>query len=229
MAKKKNIPLTQLNQLIILRNFTTLHIKGIKWIVASKQIMEQWHDGWGIHFARQIQALACHYQRFEQLPPEKCGGKGHQSLFNNEGVQRAARAYLMGLNIGDVTPMKFRHTLNKQILPTLGYVLEVGLSERTAQHWLYKLGWQRTRLKKGIYMDGHERDNVREYWDNVFLYNMASFKRRIVCWEFNDSKLKHVEPQLGPGKKRVIAIFQDESSFHMNEYKQNIWCTVIVP
>jgi hypothetical protein len=59
--------------------------------------------------------------------------------------------------------MKFWHALNNQILPTLGYVLDVRLSECTARHWLYKLGWRQTRLKKGVYMDGHERDDVKEY------------------------------------------------------------------
>ena len=56
-------------------------------------------------------------------------------------------------------------------------------------------------------MDGHERDDVREYQNNVFLHNMALFKKRMVRWEFNNSKLERVEPQLCPGKKRVIMIF----------------------
>ena len=223
-AKNRNATLTQINQLIVLRNFATLRLKGLKRIVASEQIAEQWHEGRGIYFARQIRELARHYQRFEQLPPEKRGGKGRQSLFNDEAVQRAARAYLTGVHIGDVTPMLFRHALNERIFPTLGYVLDVGLSERTARRWLYKLGWRRTRLKKGVYMDGHERDDVREYRNNVFLRDMALFEKRMVRWEFNNSKLERVEPQLRPGEKRVIAIFQDESSFHANEYKQNIWC-----
>jgi len=58
-------------------------------------------------------------------------------------------------------------------------VLEVGLLERTAWHWLYKLGWWRTRLKKGVYMDGHERDDVKEY-RKVFLCDMAKFEKRMV-------------------------------------------------
>jgi len=73
MANEKNtmLTLTQINQLIILQNFTTLCLKGIKCIAASERIMEQWHEGQGVHFARQIQALACHYQKFEQLPIDK--------------------------------------------------------------------------------------------------------------------------------------------------------------
>jgi len=165
MANKDNmkLTLTQINQLIILRNFTTLRLKGLKRIAASTQIAEQWHEGQGVHFARQIRALARHYQKFEQLPVETQGNGGGRSLFNDEAVQRAARTYLTGLHIGDVTPKDFRCALNERILPTLGIMLEVGLSERTARRWLYKLGWRRTRLKRGVYMDGHEREDVKKY------------------------------------------------------------------
>jgi hypothetical protein len=30
---------------------------------------------------------------------------------------------------------------------------------------------------------------------------------------------------LGPGEKRVVAVFQDESSFHVNEFKKTTWYT----
>ena len=73
-------------------------------------------------------------------------------------------------------------------------------------------------------MDRHERDDVREYRDSSFLPLMASFERRMVRWEANESGLEHVEPKLGPDEKRIITIFQDESLFHANEYKQDIWC-----
>ena len=72
MANKDNmkLTLTQINQLIILRNFATLRLKGLKRITVSTQIAEQWHGGQGVHFAHQIRALARHYQKFEQLPVE---------------------------------------------------------------------------------------------------------------------------------------------------------------
>jgi len=71
-------------------------------------------------------------------------------------------------------------------------------------------------------MDGHERDNVRDY-RKKFLHDMAEFEKRMVRWELKGSELERVEPQLEPGKKRIIAVFQDESSFHVNKYKQSIW------
>jgi hypothetical protein len=83
-------------------------------------------------------------------------------------------------------------------------------------------------LKKGMYMDGHERPNVIEYQKNMFLPLMALYKKNMVQWVVNGSnsaKLMHIDPKLGLDDKRVIMVFQDKSSFHINEYKQTLWCT----
>ncbi len=53
---------------------------------------------------------------------------------------------------------------------------------------------------------------------------MAKYKSCMVKWvETTNRGFECIEPQLGPGKKRVIPIFQDESSFHAGEYKSNVW------
>ena len=74
----------RMNQLTILRNFATLRIKGMGRIAASEDIVRQWHEGTGIHFARRIRLLARHYQLFEQLPIESRGGDRGRSLLNDE-------------------------------------------------------------------------------------------------------------------------------------------------
>jgi len=79
-------------------------------------------------------------------------------------------------------------------------------------------------VKKGVYMDGHERPDVVEYRNNVFLPLMASFERRMVQWRPEGPNLVRVEPDLRPDEKRVIAVFQDESCFHANDNKQTSWC-----
>ena len=78
-------------------------------------------------------------------------------------------------------------------------------------------------LKKGVYMDGHERDNVKKYRKEFFLPEMAKYQRAMVKWQPDGSELKRVDPVLGPEEKRIVPIFQDESSFHANEYKQTMW------
>jgi len=48
---------------------------------------------------------------------------------------------------------------------------KLGISERTAQRWLIKLGWVWGRNKKG-YCDGHEREDVVEYREKIFCPRM---------------------------------------------------------
>jgi hypothetical protein len=215
----------QMNQLTILQNFATLHIKGLQHIAVSEEITWQWHDGAGIYFTHRIRFLARHYQLFKQLPPENRGGCRGHSLLNDEQIQAAARAHLSTLPKGEVTPKRFYHALHERILPNLGWMLRKPLSERTARRWLIKLGWRRTMLKKGVYIDGHESPDIAEYQKNTFLPLMALHEKKMVQWVVNESRLVRIEPDLGPDEKRVIAIFQDESSFHANEYKQTVWCT----
>ena len=144
-------------------------------------------------------------------------------MLNDEKVQAAARTYLFEQRIGDVTPQTFRHALNKRILPSLGYSLKSKLSERTAWRWLLKLGWRRKELKKGVYMDSHERSDVVEYCNKVFLTLMAKYERLMAHWIPEGDKLVRVDPVLEPGEKRIIALFQDESCFHVNDNNNTAW------
>ncbi|KAG1756197.1 uncharacterized protein EDB91DRAFT_1036495, partial [Suillus paluster] len=43
------------------------------------------------------------------------------------------------------------------------------ISVSTAQQWLQKLGYRWKKEKRGQYFDGHERDDVVHYHQNVFL------------------------------------------------------------
>lgn len=214
----KTLPLSRINQLLLIRNFATLRLKGVGRIDASLEIARQWHEGQGSHFARKVRALAHHYQVFEQLPLEKRGGYGNAlSPLKDERVQLAAREWLMSQSIGQVSPKQFRHALNNIILPSLNINLAKPLCERTARRWLVKLGWRQTQLKKGVYMDGHERDDVRKYRQEVFLPAMAAFESRMV--HFEGPELQQVEPTLQDGEKKVIANFHDECCFHVNDFK----------
>ena len=88
----KALPLSQVNQLLILSNFATLRLKGVSQINASHEIARQWHDGKGTYFARCVRALARHYQVFEQLPHEKRGGGQNAcSFLHDESVQNHCR------------------------------------------------------------------------------------------------------------------------------------------
>jgi hypothetical protein len=222
-AHRKGARLTTINQLLLLHNFATLRIKGIGRIAASQEIARQWHEGEGTHFARRVRILARHYQIYEQLPTQSWGGYRGYSILNDERMQSAAQDWLSKLPTGEVSPSRFCRALTDDILPHLGLNKD-SVSERTARRWLVKLGWRRTRLKKGVYMDGHEREDVVKYRNETFLPLMAEYERCMVKWiEKEDGTFECIEPQLRHGEKRIVPIFQDESSFHAGEYKSNVW------
>jgi hypothetical protein len=221
------MPLPQINKLMILRNFATLRIKGYGCMEASLQIAEQWYDKKhnGSHFAHRIRALARYYQVFEQLPKDNRGGlKNAHTLLADETVQIAARSWLTEQPVGSITPQKFQHGLNTIILPSLGISLKKPLCERTARRWLVKLGWTRTVIRKGVYMDGHERDDVIKYRSEVFLPKMREFERRMAHYE-PDGKggMKRIEPDLAPGEREIIAEFQDETCCQANDLLSSAW------
>ena len=57
----KILPLSQLNQYLIISNFATLCIKGLFHTHTSLEIAQQWHEGEGNWFAHQVHALAWHF------------------------------------------------------------------------------------------------------------------------------------------------------------------------
>ena len=179
-------------------------------------------DGDGAWFACQLRALAWHYAKFGQLPPELQGGvcKGVTHL-NNEDVQGCACSWLWLQKPGSITPISFRQALNANILPNLNIELKKPLCVHTAWQWLAKLGYQLVSLKKGVYMDGHEQPDVIAYWNNEFLPKMLAFESRMT--QYIGPSLTPMPPKLLHGQKRIIALFHDESSFHANEYKTTVW------
>ena len=65
------------------------------------------------------------------------------------------------------------------------------------------------RVKKEVHMESHERLDIIEYWNNVFLRLMASFEQRMAqwIWRLECAELVCIEPELGPDEKQIIAIF----------------------
>ena len=186
LKKHKTLPLSQVNQLMILSHFVTLQLKGSSCITASMEITQLWYDGkgTGAWFSRCVHALARHYQVFEQLPKEKRGGSRNLlSFLDDESVETCCHTWLSSLPSGQVTPHTFQNALESTIFPELGITPKHLISECTASWWLIKLGWQHMAVCKGVYMDGHEHEDVVKYCHEVYLPKMLEFKCHMVHFE----------------------------------------------
>jgi len=73
--------------------------------------------------------------------------------------------------------LRLQKEVNNAIIPALG--LDLGghkISEHCARRWLVKLGYELKEVRKGMYVDGHEREDVVEY-RNKFLAAVAKNER----------------------------------------------------
>jgi hypothetical protein len=135
----------------------------------------------GLILARRIRSLYTHYSKYRSLPVETRGGKRlGWSLLDDEAIFSACRAWLTSQPIGSVTPDLFRITVNQDLLPRLLSVLKKAILRRTSYRWLLRLGFTPKESKKGVYVDGHEREDVVEYRTKIFLPEIQGFDRLTV-------------------------------------------------
>ncbi|PVH69714.1 hypothetical protein DL98DRAFT_379349, partial [Cadophora sp. DSE1049] len=200
-------------------------------IEASLLVAESNHPtGNGKTLARKIRALYLYYRTYGFLPLETCGGKQkNRSYLDNEDVFKACRAWLLAQKLATVTPKGFRYALNTQIMPRLLASAKTSkkslLGKTTATYkWLNRLGFHATTEKKGVYVDGHEREDVIEYRQKEFLPQMAYFQSLTTNYEEDANKvLQPITPILSPGEKEHVLYYHDESCFHAKDYSTRIW------
>ena len=103
-------------------------------------------------------------------------------LLESEDAQKKAvqfvrdNAIQTGDNGHNMTIDDFHRWINDTLLKESAPGMTV--SRSTAQRWLYKLGFQHKVAKKGVYIDGHDRPDVIDYRNNVFLPQMAEVEQR---------------------------------------------------
>ena len=94
------------------------------------------------------------------------------------------------------------------------------ISERTARGWLKNMDWRFSKDEKGMYIDGHEREDVVAY-RTAFLARWEGYERRMQLHDA-DGNVTH-EPQLQPGEQPLILYTHDESTFYAHDRQKSKW------
>ena len=89
----------------------------------------------------------------------------------------------------------------------------VDVCAETARLWLYNLGFSQTHHHKGMYFDGHERDDVQ--YRHKFFQKLDDLDRR--C-EYGNHP-----PQLLENEKPIVIVHHDESMFYANADQSSYW------
>ena len=89
------------------------------------------------------------------------------------------------------------------------------ISGETARRWLHSLGFRQVNHQKGIYFDGHEREDVVEY--------RKSFVEKLEELDNRRCKYEDHTPVLQPGEKPLIIVHHDESTYFANADQSHYW------
>ena len=96
---------------------------------------------------------------------------------------------------------------------------------RTALCWLEKIGWSYRKLKNGMYLDRHEREDVVEYRQG-FVECWMRYKWRFHQWDHNETELSCPNGFPVHGVIRcfcLILVTYDESMFFQNDEGNTGW------
>ena len=109
-------------------------------------------------------------------------------------------------------------------------IIKPSISECTARRWLSRLDWQYGQTRKGMYVDGHEREDVVNY-RTAFVKRWEEYEKRFHLWDNNGDPLPL--PKGFPilcadgrgfeGRFCLILVTHDESTFFQNDLNRSHW------
>jgi hypothetical protein len=180
--------------------------------------------GCGINHARNLRKWIKDYLKSQKLPLHRYRGRFNSSILDDEDFQRdiqlhlveiAKKGYIHAQDIVD-------YVATKEVQERLGTRAQ-GIHVRTARRWLHKLSWRYTQKKKGMYIDGHEREDVIEY-RTKFVERWKEYEKRFIIYD-NDGKVLSTPTGFPVPQRafRLILVTHDESTFYKNDRRRMHW------
>ncbi len=168
-------------------------------------------NGKGAYYAKAIWNWANTVLHSGAIPVSERGK--HKKLgcfFWDEDVREKIDTYLRE-NKFEVRIHTLTKYINEEVLPYLDDGLSMKLSERIVIWWMKIFEHNYRETTKGVYMDGHERDDVVAYLGQ-FLAKMIEHEKRMPMFTNDCSDV--IWPNLQDEEKPLIFVTHDESIFH---------------
>lgn len=174
------------------------------------------------HRSKRIRSVANFYLNHKSFPLSHRGQhQKYKRLIDDEDIALKCQKWIRqesGLN--GINSSQFKQYVDNVILPECLGETRKSISIRTARRWLNSLGCQFEEYRKGMYFDGHEREDVVTY-RSKFLEEMKDLERRMVRYE--GETMEPIPPVLGAGERELILVTHDECIFYSNDGKRGIW------
>ena len=130
-------------------------------------------------------------------------------------------------NSGKTIPKNYQEFINSVLFPQMEIVGKKGsISIQTARIWLKKIGLVSQSRKKGIYFDGHEREDVLEY-HKMFLEEMKKLEQFMPT--FVGDEMIQINPEISANQQLHILVTHDKCLFYANDDRPIIWALLEEP
>jgi hypothetical protein len=102
------------------------------------------------------------------------------------------------------------------------------ISVRTARRWLHHLDWRYGRRKNGMYVDGHERNDVVAYRKAFVKRWLEEYEPRMLEYDNDGNPKKEPNEYVLQGRYKgqlfkLILVTHDESTFYANDRHKDGW------
>lgn len=222
--KKPRVDGWPLHQLNLIQNLLILYTsngyyKG-RWMPASEQAVildGQWKKSVATP-ARALRKKARDFIRTRKAP-ENPFSRWRTSVIDDEEFQQELCLFLQtkGKYMAASDIVKFTQDPEVQKKWDINSV-----SLSTAKVWLNKLGYRFAKKHRGQYVDGHEREDVVQYRNSVYIPQYLSYNARTRLWTGDNMETSQLPP-LKPGERLVVFWFHDESTFYAHDRREAQW------
>jgi hypothetical protein len=170
---------------------------------------------WTLTFARSANLPELHYSqaRWNVLDDEDISQTLQSMLLSHIKGRYITANDVVEIVAGTEMQAKFSHS----------GISRTSISERTARRWLQRLSWHYGTMRNGMYLDGHEREDVVAYRTG-FVERWKGYESRFHTWD-NDGT-EHRPQKAFPvkgGRFRLILVTHDESIFYQNDFRKTHW------
>ncbi|KIL54686.1 hypothetical protein M378DRAFT_1052139 [Amanita muscaria Koide BX008] len=148
--------------------------------------------------------------------PENRYGCGNKSAIDDEDLAQDIHLHLQTIGKYIKADDIVQYCAKPAILARLKRTKTICLA--TAQRWLEKMGYQWKRNLKGQYVDGHERPDVVDYRQRVFLPAMERYECHMRGWVD-----EHGWDLPWGINRAIVAWIHDESIFYAHDRCQTAW------
>ncbi|KAF9461006.1 hypothetical protein BDZ94DRAFT_1374217 [Collybia nuda] len=194
---------------------TTAHCSERGWWTAASLATAK-ILGRGIHAARTLRERTQAYIEDCEEIPENIYGTWNKSAIDDEDLAQEIQLHLQGIG-PDITAHHVVEFINNpKMLTRLGRTKTI--SHTTATKWMSWMGYRWLYDPKGQYVDGHERADVVNYHQNVFLPAWKKFEDRTRSWT-----AEGIAQQDQINGHPLVIWFHDESTFYAHDHRRKKW------